>query len=110
MIPDNLSQRQIGYKYASEADLLNVAVFGMTAKEWKAGNPNQKGNIRDSATIIQLLILANMESYNATLIEEGKSQKDRLVLLQKAVNQQIKSFHDANPSRLLALDGQNGEK
>ncbi len=73
-------------------------------------NSAQKGNIRDSATIIQLLVLANMESYNATLIKEGKTQKERLILLRSAVNQQIKSFQGINPSRLLAMGDRNGEE
>lgn len=108
LIPDDLSQSQIGYKYASEADLLNVAVFGTTAKEWKIKNPSKKGNLRDFATIEQLLILANMESYNATLIKEGKEQRERLILIRKAVEQQIKALQDLKPDRLLELETNKG--
>lgn len=79
LIPSELTSTQISWKYASEADMLNVALFGMTAKEWRTKNPESKGNIRDEATLNQLLVLANMESYNAILIEKGLSQSERLV-------------------------------
>ena len=81
LIPPELTPEQIAYTYASEADLLNVALFGQTAKQWKNNNPSKKGNVRDGANLNQLLVLANMESYNAILIEQGKSQSERLVLL-----------------------------
>lgn len=88
LIPSKLTPSQISYTYASEADILNVAVFGMTAKEWRDINPDSKGNIRDYADINQLLVLANLESYNAVLISQGKSQSERLVSLRDlAVNQ-----------------------
>jgi len=88
LIPSKLTPSQISYTYASEADILNVAVFGMTAKEWRDINPDSKGNIRDYADINQLLVLANLESYNAILINQGKSQSERLVSLHDlAVNQ-----------------------
>lgn len=88
LIPSKLTPSQISYTYASEADVLNVAVFGMTAKEWRDINPDSKGNIRDYADINQLLVLANLESYNAVLINQGKSQSERLVFLRDlAVNQ-----------------------
>ena len=88
LIPSKLTPSQISYTYASEADILNVAVFGMTAKEWRDINPDLKGNIRDYADINQLLVLANLESYNAVLINQGKSQSERLVSLRDlAVNQ-----------------------
>ena len=67
--------------YASEADVLNVALFGMTAKEWWTENPNADGNMRDKSTLNQLLVLANMESYNAILIEQDKPQSERIQLL-----------------------------
>ena len=73
LIPPELTPEQIAYTYASEADLLNVALFGQTAKQWKNNNPGKKGNVRDDANLNQLLVLANMESYNAILIEQGKS-------------------------------------
>jgi len=96
LIPLALTPFQVSKTYADEADLLNVAVFGMTAKEWRDNNPDKKGNIRDYATINQLLILANAESYNAVLIEEGKSQADRIVLLRSLVVTQMKSLEKIN--------------
>lgn len=71
LIPPELTMEQISYKYANEADLLNVALFGETAKQWREKNPEIKGNIRDEANLNQLLVLANMESYNSILIEQG---------------------------------------
>ena len=70
LIPPELTPAQIAFTYADEADLLNVALFGMTAKQWRAANPKKKGNLRDGADLKQLLVLANMESYNAILIEQ----------------------------------------
>ena len=79
LIPPELTPEQIAYTYASEADLLNVALFGQTAKQWKNNNPGKKGNVRDDANLNQLLVLANMESYNAILIEEGKSRVSQVI-------------------------------
>lgn len=73
---------------ASEADLLNTVLFGMIAKEWRDSNPNEKGNIRDMATMYQLLVLSNMESYNAILIKQGKNQAERMQLLYELAVQQ----------------------
>ncbi len=73
LIPPELTPMQISYKYANEADMLNVVLFGKTAKQWRDENPDAKGNMRDEATIKQLLVLANLESYNAVLIEQGNS-------------------------------------
>ena len=92
LIPPELTPQQIYCTYASEADLLNVALFGITAKEWRDKNKSRKGNIRDYAAIDQLLILANIESYNAILINQGKMQSERLVLLREMVNRQLKTF------------------
>ena len=89
LIPPELTPEQIAYTYASEADLLNVALFGQTAKQWKNNNPSKKGNVRDDANLNQLLVLANMESYNAILIERGKSQSERLVLLRNLAIKQM---------------------
>lgn len=91
---------QIGYTYAREADLLNVALFGKTAKQWRTGNPDKKGNIRDHATLNQLLVLANMESYNAILIEQGKEQSERLILLRELAMRQMQTMESVNTSRL----------
>ena len=89
LIPPELTPEQIAYTYASEADLLNVALFGQTAKQWKNNNPGKKGNVRDDANLNQLLVLANMESYNAILIEQGKSQSERLILLRNLAIRQM---------------------
>lgn len=97
-----LSEKQIAFAYASEADILNVALFGKTAGEWRAENPDKKGNIRDYATIEQLLVIANMESYNAILIEQGIEQSDRLVALNKMAISQMKTL--SNNQQLLKLD------
>jgi hypothetical protein len=75
--------------FASEADLLNLAVFGTTAKQWKTLNPDAKGNLRDSATIKELQVLANMESINATLIEQGFTKEERLVILSRRVEREL---------------------
>ena len=96
-----LDEFQIAYVYANEADVLNVALFGKTAKQWRDENPGKKGNIRDYATIEQLLVIANMESYNAILIEQGVSQKDRLKLLNQMARTQIAVLQNQNTGRLL---------
>ena len=89
LIPPELTQEQISYKYANEADMLNVVLFGKTAKQWRDENPEKKGNIRDEAELKQLLILANMESYNAILIGQGKNMSDRIVLLRELAVKQM---------------------
>ncbi|MDD3367669.1 MAG: KilA-N domain-containing protein [Lachnospiraceae bacterium] len=89
LIPPEISPSQIIYKYASEADLLNVVLFGLTAKQWRDAHPNESGNIRDQATIYQLLVLSNMESYNAILIKQGKTQSERMTLLHDLAVQQL---------------------
>lgn len=95
-LPPDLTSQQIHFTYASEADLLNVAMFGMTAKEWRNKNKNKKGNIRDYASINQLLILSNLESYNAILINQGKPQNERLVLLREMAVKQLKTIINQN--------------
>ena len=88
LIPKELTAIQINFVYASEADILNVALFGLTAKQWRENNPKLDGNIRDYADVNQLVCLANMESLNAHFIEERLSQSDRLEKLnQLAINQ-----------------------
>lgn len=91
-IVPQLSGSQINFVYANEADLLNMALFGITAKQWKEQNPDAKGNMRDEATIEQLVVLSNLESINALLIEQGLSQKERLIQLNKVAIVQMKSF------------------
>lgn len=92
LIPPDLTPIQISYTYASEADLLNVVLFGKTAKQWREEHPEQKGNIRDNATLYQLLVLANMESYNAILIKQGKLQNERIKLLRELAVQQMQTL------------------
>lgn len=90
LIPEELSKNQINFVYASEADVLNVALFGMTAKQWRDGNAGQKGNIRDYANISQLVCLSNLENLNALFINEGLDQKNRLKRLNTIAIQQMK--------------------
>jgi hypothetical protein len=92
LIPAELTKHQINFVYASEADLLNVALFGMTALDWRTGNPEIEGNIRDYANIVQLVVLSNMESINAVLIRQGLSQSERLVQLNKIAITQMTSL------------------
>ena len=89
LIPQKLSPDQARLVFASEADLLNVALFGMTAKQWRDANPNQEGNIRDHASINQLICLSNMESMNSVLIESGISQQERLLKLNEMAIRQM---------------------
>ena len=105
LIPPELTPEQIAYTYASEADLLNVALFGQTAKQWKNNNPGKKGNVRDDANLNQLLVLANMESYNAILIEQGKPQSERLILLRNLAIRQMDTLVSINLSAVSALPG-----
>jgi hypothetical protein len=92
IIPTVVTKEQISYTYAEEADLLNVALFGQTAKQWRDENPGQKGNIRDYATLEQLVVLSNMESINALLIGENLSQGERLIALNKVAITQMRSL------------------
>ena len=84
-----LTSQQTSIIYASEADVLNVALFGMTAKQWRENNPDLKGNIRDYASINELICLSNMENINAVLIEDKVSQKERLIKLNKIAIHQM---------------------
>lgn len=104
LIPNELTPAQISFTYASEADLLNTALFGMTAKQWREVNPDKKGNIRDYATINQLLVLANAESYNSVLINEGKPQGERLVMLRNAIVNQLKAIEQINIENLPMIE------
>jgi len=96
LIPPELTMGQKSFVYADEADLLNVALFGKTAKEWRIENPSVKGNIRDNASIGQLLILANIESYNAIMIEQGIEQGTRLEFLRQMVVRQLNTLSGFN--------------
>lgn len=99
LIPEDLTKQQRGYVYANEADVLNVALFGMTAKEWRRLNPDKSKseNIRDSATLEQLIVLTNLESYNAELIKDGIPQSERLIKLNAAAKSQMTSLLE-NPN------------
>ncbi|MFQ8775907.1 MAG: KilA-N domain-containing protein [Finegoldia magna] len=88
----DLTNEQLSFKYASEADMLNVALFNKRAKQWREENPDLKGNMRDYASLNELLVLANMESYNAILIGKGVDQKDRMVELRKLARTQLLSL------------------
>lgn len=92
LIPQVLDKRQTSLVYATEADVLNMALFGMTAKQWRDTNPNEKGNIRDYATIQQLVVLSNLESINAMLIAQAMPQNSRLIELNKMAITQMKSL------------------
>lgn len=103
LIPPELTSAQISFTYANEADMLNVVLFGRTAKQWKDANPDIKGNMRDGATLNQLLILTNLESYNAVLIHQGKNQKERMELLRQLALQQIHTLESISTDKLLKL-------
>lgn len=92
LIPVELSKQQISFVYADEADLLNMALFGKTAKQWRSENADKEGNVRDSATIEQLVVLSNMESINAVLIQQGLPQNERLLQLNQIAITQMKSL------------------
>ena len=92
LIPKQLSKSQTSFVYANEADLLNVALFGITAKQWRDANPKADGNIRDMATLEQLVVLSNLESINAVLIHQGLQQPERLMQLNKIAITQMKSL------------------
>jgi hypothetical protein len=101
LIPETLSPQQINFTYASEADMLNVALFNMTAQQWRKQNPDLTGNIRDYADIYQLIVLVNIESMNAELIKREMPQKERLIYLRKMVREQMTSLiNSASVQRL----------
>ena len=104
LIPPELTPMQVSYRYANEADMLNVVLFGKTAKQWRDENRKEKGNMRDMATINQLLILANLESYNAVLINQGKDQEERMKLLRQLVVQQLQTLNSLNVNNLPKLE------
>lgn len=100
-LPRNLTDKQINITYASEADVLNVALFGMSAAEWRSANKGKRGNIRDQATIQELVVLANIESYNAEMIRQGLDQRMRLKRLNIAAIAQLRSLlNDGGIKRL----------
>lgn len=101
LIPEQLTPQQTNIIYASEADVLNVALFGITAKQWREQNPDLKGNIRDYASINELICLSNMENLNAVLINEGLPQKERLIKLNQIAIQQMTILQDVENRKLL---------
>lgn len=105
LIPETLTAYQIAYTYASEADMLNVVLFGKTAKQWKDENPKKKGNMRDEATLDQLLVLANLESYNAVLISQGKNQEERMQLLRELAVRQLETLKSIGLKNIAELNG-----
>lgn len=100
LIPNEITSAQASMIYAEEADVLNVALFGMTAKQWREANPDLTGNIRDYATINELICLSNMENINAVLIHDGLSQRDRLIKLNQIAIQQMLVL-EGNSNRVL---------
>jgi len=96
LIPKEITKQQIGLVYANEADLLNVALFGITAKNWRNANSDKAGNIRDFASLEQLVVLSNMESINALLIKQNLSQSERLTQLNKVAIAQMKSLIESS--------------
>ena len=102
LIPAEVTAKQAGIIYADEADMLNVAMFGMTAKMWREQHPNLKGNIRDYASINELICLSNMENLNAVFIDQGIPQGERLIKLNQIAIQQMKILeNDSNERKLL---------
>ena len=103
LLPPQLTTYQISMTYANEADVLNVALFGKTAKEWREEHIDLKGNMRDYATLNEFLVLANLENYNAILIEQEKSQTDRLQLLNRLAISQLRAIEDIGTSKIMKL-------
>ena len=101
LIPPELTAKQKSFVYAEEADVLNVALFGITAKDWRDENPDLKGNIRDYATINQLICLSNLENLNAVFIQKGMEQSERLTELNKIAIQQMKVLEAVEDRKLL---------
>jgi len=100
----DLTNEQLSYKYASEADMLNVALFNKRAKQWREENHDLKGNMRDYASLNELLVLANMESYNAILIGKGMDQKERMIELRKLARTQLMSLEKLGDSSIKKLE------
>ena len=100
----DLTNEQLSYKYAREADMFNVALFNKRAKQWREENPDLKGNMRDYASLNELLVLANMESYNAVLIGKGMEQKERMIELRKLARTQLMSLEKLGDSGIKKLE------
>ncbi len=102
LIPKNLTSKQISFVYANEADILNMALFGKTAKQWRDENPGKKGNIRDYANVAQLVCLANLENLNSVFINEGLEQSERLLKLNQIAISQMKILLSDTSNNLLS--------
>jgi len=105
LIPLTLTQGQIGFTYANEADILNIALFGQTAKEWRDKHPDSKGNIRDDATIEQLIVMVNLENINAQMVNQGLDQKRRIVQLNKIAVNQMQLFTENKSVKKIEMLG-----
>ncbi|MDE6715060.1 MAG: KilA-N domain-containing protein [Muribaculaceae bacterium] len=101
LLPEEVTREQALYVYADEADVLNVAMFGLTAKQWREANSELKGNIRDYASINELICLSNMENLNAVFIEQGMSQSERLIKLNTIAIHQMSVLENGNKDRVL---------
>ena len=101
LVPSEVTREQAAMKYADEADVLNMAMFGMTARQWREQNPDKKGNIRDYASINELICLSNMENLNAVFINDGMSQSERLIKLNQIAIQQMRILEDTGDRKLL---------
>jgi hypothetical protein len=101
LIPAELTPQQVSMIYANEADVLNIALFGVTAKEWREANPTLQGNIRDYATINELICLSNMENLNAVFINENMTQSERLIKLNRIAIQQMTVLQEVENRKLL---------
>ncbi len=100
-MPNEVTQAQASMIYAEEADVLNVALFGKTARQWREENPDLKGNIRDYASINELICLSNMENLNAVFIDQGISQRERLITLNNIAIQQMRILGAGQKRNLL---------
>lgn len=110
LIPVKLSKEQINLVYASEADILNMALFGKTAKQWRDENPDEKGNIRDFANVSQLVCLANLENLNAHFIKEGLGQPERLKKLNQTAIEQMRLLIEDRTMKMIEKKSQDDEK
>ena len=99
------TKEQLSYKYASEADIINVALFNKRAKQWREENSDLKGNMRDYASLNELLVLANMESYNAVMIGKGMEPKERMIELRNLARTQLMSLEKLDDSVIKELEG-----
>ena len=109
LIPPELDRKHISMIYANEADVLNVAMFGMTAQEWRNANPGKKGNLRDEATINQLICLSNLENLNALFIQDGLAQAERLEKLNRIAIHQMQILENVHRNLLVDTSTQDGE-